>query len=759
MLNFIIFIPNFTSNQIITDNSSSAIFSNSAINVTHPDDIELFDQDLTNHTISWTLTDEFPKDYFGIYSFTNDSVGSNPAGWDISEPAGSNVSIITEKGEHRNVLNLTRYSIDPMAVQIFGSRTPSSGDSLEFWVYGSNGTRMDIDVANTGLGSGSYIWLQLHFYEQKLYNIYNGGANSNLLSDGLTEETWHHIRIKPTGTNAFQIWLDGIQLGPPSGTFRNPSTYTRIMFYCPGAFPGNSYVDAVDYSWVSGYYLNRNTNYNYTWPKDYSGAYSFTDDVDSSHPVNWTINENPISEVDIIAQKADHRKVVQLNYTSGEPQATQVFGDKLPSAGNTIEYWVFGTNGSTLFADIEDTGPGMGNFIWLQYRFYENKLYNIYQGGAKSDLLSNNLTAETWHHIRMKITSTTSFQIWLDGIQLGPVTGVFLSKSQYSRIYFSTQQNKTVYFDAIDYSWAPGYYLNRNMAFHYFSNLTSGVFVDGTQKTSWNRWGEQTQVNYKVNGLNLGLGIHNVSLAFNDTSGLWGHDDISVTVVENPIVSWDVPLDLSVQIDIGIAGNGKADIVFDFKNNGTTHLMNINFTIVLPAGWTAKAYTISVNQLGPNESAEIIFKIMVPKDQGDILEFIPINVEAYVYELAEEASGTIEVVVSGTKVWDIYIWLIVIVGSIAAAGTTSFYVIHTRRSSSTKLKMRTKPKSATLLKTTIPSDFPRTYTVLSENLKGKINNLKNLTDDDREILLEYINELDEEEALTYLESLEKIKPD
>ncbi|MHA1269900.1 MAG: hypothetical protein ACTSPY_08970 [Candidatus Helarchaeota archaeon] len=45
---------------------------------------------------------------------------------------------------------------------------------------------------------------------------------------------------------------------------------------------------------------------------DYLGAYSFTDDIVGTHPINWTITEDGISNIQVIESYNLHSKVVQI---------------------------------------------------------------------------------------------------------------------------------------------------------------------------------------------------------------------------------------------------------------------------------------------------------------------------------------------------------------------------------------------------------------------------------------------------------------
>lgn len=920
----------------------------SNVKVVSPPDIVLSSLDSSNSTISWTLS-EGDKDFLGQYSFTNDVLGSYPINWTISEPANSKVQVSENKDDHNLILNLSNYGGGPAATQIFGTRYPTDGHTIEFWVYGENGTQMFMDVEQTGPGSGNYIWLQFRFNEQKLYNVYNSGSSSDLLSSNLVEETWHHVRIQPTTSNSFRIWLNGVELGPVSGTMFIKTYYTRIFFNPQTA--GNVYIDAVDYSWSSGYYLNRNMNYTneaqnnltyavfeddvqktawLTWntqveieynvsgavlgvgnhnislvfndslslwrhddvqvnvhevnipnilevtqnplepsyqepvdvtahitddtqiqsviievnqTKDYAGIFSFTNDTVGGYPTGWDISEPLNSDVQVINEKADHGKVVKLTDTGNAPTITQIFGSKTPGDGSELEWWVYGEKGSTMYIDIEETGPMSGNYIWLQLRFDLNILYNVYNSGSNSQLLSSNLTEETWHHFRIRPTSSSSFQIWLNGVELGPIVGTMFSKSTYTRIYFTTQTACNVYVDAVDYSWASGYYTNRNMDYinlnNYSMSLLSGSAQDGVWGYTIANYSPNKMINYKIyasdiyGNLNMsskfsfGYFDHqgpdikniistppiptypesvNITVQISDatplnlvkietnstgifenismmlhcgslTDGIWGHlinnyvanKSISFRIfatdslgnsnitsylnIKTTPIYYNYYLITNLTYTINLGHTRTGNITFEFKNVGTTTLINLNFTITLPDGWNVDLSTKSISELTPDEKISISFIITAHDSRKKFNESLEISFKAILFETGEEVSGSFKIFVIGIKEPGFIIWLIIIVGSVAAAAFPSYIFIKKRRRSLDEPLSKLKTKQLSSLKQSTLREFPNNYTVLSIELIEKINSIKGLSKDEKELLFQYITQLDEDEAKIWLEDL------
>ncbi|MHA1271258.1 MAG: hypothetical protein ACTSPY_15810, partial [Candidatus Helarchaeota archaeon] len=74
------------------------------------------------------------KDYLGIYSFTNDAIGSNPAGWVENETGIADFHIIQEKDGHSNVYQLMSDSGTGQFSYTRNYFSNQSSGTIEFWV-------------------------------------------------------------------------------------------------------------------------------------------------------------------------------------------------------------------------------------------------------------------------------------------------------------------------------------------------------------------------------------------------------------------------------------------------------------------------------------------------------------------------------------------------------------------------------------------------------------------------------------------------
>ncbi|MHA1276160.1 MAG: NEW3 domain-containing protein, partial [Candidatus Helarchaeota archaeon] len=375
-----------------------------------------------------------------------------------------------------------------------------------------------------------------------------------------------------------------------------------------------------------------------------------------------------------------------------------------------------------------------------------------------------------------------------------------------NNIRFTTRDTDSGYYgwlDAIDYSWAPGYYTNRNMNYigafiNASMTLLSGNQQDGVWNYTFDKYPNNQYIIYRIyirdavgntnvtdwqrfrvfdstapNMLNIIQEPTNLSLieavnitvlisenfeinsvwVENNQTGTWMNDSmdlltgtfqlgwwnytftnypINKTIMYRIIATdisgytaiselysfsaffishWEIPTDLDV--DINLAKNSRTDISFAFKNEGTTTMCALNFTIVLPPNWVTDVETQSFSQLLPGDEVLITFEITAPETfNSTSIELVFITFEANIYETGQKVEDVFTIVVTGVEAGRWFIWLIIIVGSAAAAAATSFVFIHRRRGPSEGPKDKKKGKSSNKLKKALIADstdcrFPR----------------------------------------------------
>jgi hypothetical protein len=168
-----------------------------------------------------------------------------------------------------------------------------------------------------------------------------------------------------------------------------------------------------------------------------------------------------------------------------------------------------------------------------------------------------------------------------------------------------------------------------------------------------------------------------------------------------------------------------------------------------------------VSQLAPGQNVTITFKLTLPKNVSEIVELVSIDVSAVISELGLEWTipSPIQVFISKSKVGDFYIWVILIVGSTSAAVATSYVYIQKRSVRQQAPKIKIKGKGALAISNSLHSDISGSLSVISIEVMEKINSLPNITSDEKALLIQYINQLDEENALKFLDEIKKNEMD
>ncbi len=537
-------------------------------------------------SIETNYTGDLGYNYYGEYSFSDDIVGGDPLNWTVNEPGDTHVDVIAAKEGHRKVVELNRTTQNPSMTHLYSERSSSSGDQIEFWIWGDSNSQVTVEIGNHAFGDpydfGTKSWIYFNFYDYEIVNYNFRGSGSDILTTNLMPNTWHHVRIQTVDSWMFQIWLNDVYLGQYDGWWAQP-TFDRLRFR-----PYNrdatfyAYVDAIDYSWTSGYYQNRNKDYelfyNYTmtllsgtkqdgywnftfdnyvlnknityrifatdvanntnstgfqnfgvfdWnipniqeviqdpsipiyresvnisthitdgtqvqtvylesnhTRNYYGKYSFTDDPIGGDPSDWTVNEPGGSTIEIVVEKDGHTKAVEFyKSTTQSPYIQNTFTQQGDNA--EIEFWAWGDTNAQLGFSIRLGGNNAK--IWFLMNFYTNELVNIYNVGSSSQVMSSELYPYQWHHIRIRTITFMFYQIWLNDVFVGQFEG-FWAQTNFDTITFGPYTHNgpfKAYIDAVDYSWAKQYSLNRNQNYTLFSNYTmthsGGSLADGV----WN---------------------------------------------------------------------------------------------------------------------------------------------------------------------------------------------------------------------------------------------------------------------------------
>ncbi|MHA1271004.1 MAG: hypothetical protein ACTSPY_14520, partial [Candidatus Helarchaeota archaeon] len=308
--------------------------------------------------------------------------------------------------------------------------------------------------------------------------------------------TWYHIRIDfECGSGGY----NGLAENTAAIYINNTLINNNFILSHGGIDPKNingfhiglgyisptmyKWIDAIDYSWATGYYIGRNLNSVYR-SLDYLGLYSFTNEIGGSNPVGWIENESGIADFHIIEDENGHRNVYQLrsDLSTGNFSYTRNYFSNQSSG--TIELWVMddgqGQGNGNLYLGLMESEYRIGHIITDTgaFRWY-------YNDGTWHKIYLQNYEPNIWYHIRIDFEcglggynglDENTAAVYINGVLInnnftlshGGINPRFVNGFHIGLGYITPITYKWV--DAIDYSWSSGYYFGRNL---YLSNDTT----------------------------------------------------------------------------------------------------------------------------------------------------------------------------------------------------------------------------------------------------------------------------------------------
>lgn len=257
---------------------------------------------------------ELNQIYNATYSFQHVPEGSQPFNsdlWTSAEGTNTNIQILDTFEGHSKVVELYDNNAFGEAILTHSIVNPQVTSTIEFWVYFNEGSDQSTHYNMFQMYDGVTRATQLEFRYIGDYlrcPQYGGGGQLIIDGGGFPNHTWYHIRVDfDCSVDTFSCWVNGSY----SGYFNfenNVTQIDQIKFRTNGSYTnGYLYVDAVDYSWIEGYYTNRNYN-NITQA---TFTYS-TDQIINRFKVDWNGNRYNLTNNEWL----DDHTFTELNTTN-----------------------------------------------------------------------------------------------------------------------------------------------------------------------------------------------------------------------------------------------------------------------------------------------------------------------------------------------------------------------------------------------------------------------------------------------------------
>jgi hypothetical protein len=195
----------------------------------------------------------------------------------------------------------------------------------------------------------------------------------------------------------------------------------------------------------------------------FNATYSFTNEIAGQNPIDWVVDIEDSSTVNIISTLDGHDDLIEIyDYGSGTTKRGSCyneFDDGVQTTG-TIEFWTRrdGVQEAFYYEIFETSALSVGNT-------YLNHL----SGNFESD--GNILCAfavDTWYHVKLEFDTTTDeYSIWIDGVPeltdwvMPTDTDALGVYRVYTRGWGSA--GYYMYLDALGYSWDESYDIGDNL--------------------------------------------------------------------------------------------------------------------------------------------------------------------------------------------------------------------------------------------------------------------------------------------------------
>jgi hypothetical protein len=204
------------------------------------------------------------------------------------------------------------------------------------------------------------------------------------------------------------------------------------------------------------------------WNGLYRALYSFEGDAEDSEPAGWTVTCMSHANLSVRNQATYHRNVVRLwAYQSDTAKMKNDWGQDRENG--TVELWIRGTpDNDNTEIELMD-GNNQGTYLWFDWGTGKLEAY------TDTFVTLASIVTNAWYHLRINFTITTwvkNFDVFLNKSQVGTDVAFMVNRTHLDSIRITEtgvyHGNSISYIDAVDYSWADGYSLNRNWNSTYF---------------------------------------------------------------------------------------------------------------------------------------------------------------------------------------------------------------------------------------------------------------------------------------------------
>jgi len=520
---------------------------------------EMYSTELTTNPSKYYVQQAYLDDLNSDYAFSD---MENLGQYETNDYIENYSDIIENNGYYNNTqLDYTEITIVPSADILcnWAGFSPLGYPSAPHW------NKINVDGSNTnGIGANHFISINtndrwsftdiseitysnyyIDYIELKSYNSAQGGtflsANYSLSFDSFNSEQtitlnglwyknyylyWNNLNLSISEINNIEVNIKNIQLAPEFSTYEVGSVILNCYL-----LPYNiTYpLKEVDNNYYN--YITEGAGSNSLYPAEYS----FTDDLDSSNPADFTLLETGGS-IQVISDLDTHDKVVEIVDSSATASENPYLYNTFSSTQEygIVEFWIRTNNiDKQKFFKLRSSGTNALTFGIFSggFKYIDGAGWNTVSGVSP--------VINQWYHILFEFEcgsgnnyglAPDDFNVYIDGIERisdasfnAPATTL----NQYWNHGYDDSSH-TWYIDAVDYSWSDGYFRNRNLIdSSYTLNISSELQLETLGNSYDNLEKLELEYTFKSNNTsNLGLYLYNI---FSDTYDLVDTNEITTS--------------------------------------------------------------------------------------------------------------------------------------------------------------------------------------------------------------------------------------
>jgi len=322
--------------------------------------------------------------------------------------------------------------------------TVSSDETIEMWING------DFDkYFRLYFYRNESVVFSIKFDESYLY--YTNGSVWN--KDIYTANEWKHLKVYfEASTDTYDITLNGTLVAQDIDSYLSFDTIDSWRYETEYYVNSTFYIDAIGYSWDSGYDVDDNIN---------PYGVDVLNDMETEN--NWVFYLKPFHSVNVIDYLDGHYDVINMTSNGvNDFTATNEFG--VQRTTGVVEFWYY----------VEETGQhhmfslasgSKSTYGALCYFRSDGSIGYYHDGWTWSDS-GETYTNNRWYHIKIDFdcegdSGFGTFDWYLDGVLIVDDGRFYDDRNYIDRISYyghgGSYGGQTNYVDALGYDWESEY--------------------------------------------------------------------------------------------------------------------------------------------------------------------------------------------------------------------------------------------------------------------------------------------------------------